>query len=190
MDIQKQKFGFGEEHFKDLILINNDLKYLVKYYFVIDTFLLINSLLTYLQANSLDQKDVCNIVFNEPLIDIWIHLLSRSCDYFLWLYPIFKMFKKPQHMKSKLYYEQKRNKLGGRLKQQTVNDDETSILYSLNTETLQTSSANPTGSDRDYSVQIIETNMSPMGSKGNSIMGSLIYNDKNRPVSQMRQNPE
>jgi hypothetical protein len=50
MDFQKENYGFKEEHFKDMKTINNDIKFLVKFFFTMEIWLMINSIVTYVQA--------------------------------------------------------------------------------------------------------------------------------------------
>jgi hypothetical protein len=64
---QKQNYGFSDDDdiFKNQKAINNDLKYLVKFYFVMEIWLVINSVVTFVNAKiySSQDFDYCNLWF-------------------------------------------------------------------------------------------------------------------------------
>ena len=53
--------------------------------------------------------DMCNHWVDQKDLNLLPLVLSRMCSYFLLWYPVIKMFKRPQHMKRKSYYNNKKN---------------------------------------------------------------------------------
>ena len=53
---QKLNYGFNDEHFKKTKSINSDLNFLVKFYLIMETWLMINSVVTFLEANHYHDK--------------------------------------------------------------------------------------------------------------------------------------
>ena len=113
MQQDKSTFGFDDSHFKNRQIIIKDLKYIATFYIVIQTWQVINSLVTFIFAiTHSDKHDLnCNVFFpSNKTLNVFPYVISRSCSYFFWLIPIYHMFKQPRHIKDKDFYLSKREK--------------------------------------------------------------------------------
>lgn len=128
---EMEKYGLDEAFFSDIRVINGDLVFILKFYIIISIWQFINSLVTFINANSLPGSDTttdkCNHWVEQKDLNLLPLVFSRSCSYFLLWYPVVRMFSRPQHIKTRQYYSNKRATAGDKKRR----DDSINISQQL-----------------------------------------------------------